>query len=88
MEGLKTTNIPERRPPCQIRMINLALRVDVLARSHHHALGGSHIDQRCLPRISVGHVYGDGETICRAPEDGRQSAGKVKEEGRGAIVEG
>lgn len=43
----KHTYIPERRPPNKIWVIDLPLRVDVLARAHNHGLGRSYVDQGC-----------------------------------------
>lgn len=49
------TYVPEGRPADKVGMIDLALRVDVLARAHHHRLGRGYVDQRRLARVGVGH---------------------------------
>lgn len=52
-------------------MVHLALRVDVLARPHHHVLGRRDVDKRRLARVVVRHPEGDGVAVCGAAEHGR-----------------
>lgn len=47
--------IPKCRPADQIWMVDLPLRIDVLARAHNHGLSRRHVDQRRLARVGMRH---------------------------------
>lgn len=49
--------IPICRPAGKVGMIDLTLRVDVLAGPHHDVLGRGHVDQGGLSGIGVGNPY-------------------------------
>lgn len=52
---LARTHIPKCRPADQIWMVDLPLRIDVLARAHNHGLSRGHVDQRRLARVGMRH---------------------------------
>ena len=68
-------------------MINLSLRVDVLAWPYDHGLGRGNIYERRLSWVCVRNPYRDGETVCGAAKVDWYCAGDVEEEGRAAIWE-
>ena len=52
-----STHIPECSPANQVGVVDLALRIDMLARSHHHILSRRHIGQRRLSWVCVRDPY-------------------------------
>jgi hypothetical protein len=84
-QPMRATYIPELYPSDKIWMVDLALRVDMLARAHHHGRGWGDIYKRCLSGICVRHPYRHGKAVCAAAEVDRKGAGQVNEKGTRAI---
>lgn len=60
------TYIPEGGPAYEIWVIDLALRINMLAGAYHHGLCWSDIDQWSLSWIGVRHPDRYGKAICGA----------------------
>ena len=45
--------IPERGPADEVWMIDLPLRINMLARPHYHGLGRRHVNERRLAGVCV-----------------------------------
>lgn len=80
--------MPKLRPPNQVRMIYEALRINVLAWTDHHCLGGYDVDHGRLPRVCVGNPYRNREAIGGAAEVDGEGAREVEEQGIGAVGKG
>jgi len=68
-------------------VVHLALRVDVLAGTHHHCLGRGHVCQWRLSRVCVRNPYRDREAVCRAAEEDGYRAREMEEQRRRAVGE-
>jgi hypothetical protein len=76
-EVLKCGFIPKSRPSCKIGMVDLTLRIDMLARANNHGLCGRDVDQGRLARIGVRYPNGYGVSVSAAPEIDRYRARDV-----------
>lgn len=88
MRKQKDTYVPERRPAHQVRVVNLALGIYVLAGTNHHGFGRSDVDQRGLSRIGVRDPYRDWKSVGCSSEHDRYGARQMEQEGRHAGVKG
>lgn len=68
-------------------MVDLALRIHVLPRAHHHILGRSHVHQGRFAGVRMRNPDGDGESVGRPAEDDGDGAREMEEQRRHAIGE-
>jgi hypothetical protein len=83
----KATNIPKSGPTHEIRVVDEALRINVLPRAYHHVLRRRNIDQWGFPRVGMRHPDGDGKPVGTATEANGDRARQVQKQRAGAIRE-
>ena len=83
----KVTYIPEFGPTHEIRVVDEALRINVLARAYHHVLRRRDINQWGFPRVGMRHPDGDGKPVGTATEANGDRARQVQQQRAGAIGE-
>jgi len=69
-------------------VVDLTLRVDMLAWPNDHAVGRRHVDKRWLPGIGVRDPEGYGESVSGASERDWHCSGKVEEQSGCSIIGG
>lgn len=55
--GRVVTNIPKLCPSDKVRMVDLALRINVLPRPNSHRIRRCDVDQGRLSRVGMRHPY-------------------------------
>jgi hypothetical protein len=65
----RVTHIPIFCPPHQVRMIDLALWINMLSWPDHHSLHRCDIRQRRFMRVAVWNPYIYWKSVCRPSEN-------------------
>ncbi len=82
------TYIPKLLPANKVRVVDLALLVDVLPRPYDHGLGRRDVYYRGFSGVSVRYPYRERESVRVAAEVDGERAGEVHQQRAGAIRRG
>lgn len=73
----QSTYIPKLLPTHKIRVVDLALLVDVLSRPYDHGIGRRNVYYRWFSRVSVRYPYRERESVRVAAKVDGERAGQV-----------